>query len=78
MAAEVRRVVVAQRALARLGGGDRDAGGVGQDPERLLGRAVVDTAARHDQWPSGGADRAHRLRQLHEPPDPGHDEERYH
>ncbi len=53
-AADVRRVVVAQRALARLGGGDGDAGGVGERAQRVLRLAVVDAAARDDQGAFGG------------------------
>jgi hypothetical protein len=48
-AADVRRVVVAQGALAGLGGRDRDAGGLHERLEGRLGLAVVDAAARDDQ-----------------------------
>ena len=56
-AADVLRVVPAQGALAGLGGGDRDAGGVGELGERLFGTAVAHAAARDQQRPAGGADR---------------------
>lgn len=54
-AADVGGVVVAQRTLAGLGGGDGDPGGGGQCGEGLLGRAVMDPAACDDQRPAGGA-----------------------
>ncbi len=63
-AAQVGRVVVAQGALAGLGGGDRDAGGVHQRPQRLLGLAVVDPAARDDQRALGCPDGPHRVGQF--------------
>ncbi len=56
-AAEVGRVVVPQRALAGLGGRDRDAGGLDDCLQRRLGLAVVDAAARDDQRTPGGPDR---------------------
>ncbi len=52
-AADVLGVVVAQGALAGLGGGDRDAGGLGELGEGLLGAAVVDAAAGDQQGPPG-------------------------
>lgn len=63
-AAHVLGVVVAQGALADLGGGDGDAGRRGELRQRLLGAAVVDSAARDDQGTAGGTDRPYRFGQF--------------
>lgn len=46
--------------LLGLGGGDGDAGGGGERGEGLLGGAVVDPAARHDQRSAGAPHRPYR------------------
>lgn len=63
-AADVLGVVVAQGALAGLGGGDGDTGRRGELRQRLLRAAVVDSAARDDQGAAGGTDRPYRFGQF--------------
>ena len=53
------RVVPGQRALAGLGVGDRDAGPLGQPPQRILRLRIQHPAACDDERPAGAADHAH-------------------
>ena len=54
--AQVERIVVSQRALARLRLADRDAGALGEALQRIMRLAVVDAAAGDDQRLLAGAD----------------------
>lgn len=63
-AADVAGVVVEQRALARLGARDRDAGVLGERAEHVLGQGVPHPAAGDDQRPPGLPQLPHCARQF--------------